>query len=281
LNVAALLIFGSVAERVFGSSRYLFLVLLAIGAGNITSTWWNPNANTGGMSAAIIAVLGSLFSAGTVSPNTFIRISARPLVTPVLTVAAILIADGLNNERVDNASHISGLVVGLVLGPIFHTKVGRPNSSFRLEPIVISLWSLGIIAGAAAMQRSTRLSGDSMFLQTTHWMDRNEPGAVSQWEKVVRAARAGTNSDLELAVQLEKHVLPFWTEARQRLSRIGVAPGSPSAMQHEYLSTIANRREAAIKLCIDGLRTRNVDKVTGCNSDMAAIDLFIHESDRQ
>jgi membrane associated rhomboid family serine protease len=134
-NMLALWVFGVLAERLFGTSRYLLIYLFAGVAGSLTSFLWHPFVNGAGASGAIFGVLGSLLA--------FFLKGEQGVPKSVLTAqrnsAAIYIAYSLLNGAragVDNAAHLGGLVAGLSLGFL----LSRPLEHNRAEQSWTGQW---------------------------------------------------------------------------------------------------------------------------------------------
>lgn len=61
-NMLALYVNGLMAERIFGSVRYLVIYLVAGLAGSVASLLWHPVVNGAGASGAIFGILGALLA---------------------------------------------------------------------------------------------------------------------------------------------------------------------------------------------------------------------------
>ena len=127
-NMWALWVFGSLAERVFGNSRYLLIYLTAGVAGSLASFLWHPFVNGAGASGAIFGVLGSLLAF-------FLRADQgvpKSVLKTQRNSAAIFIAYSLLNgarvRGIDNAAHLGGLVAGLVMGFLLRRPLDRTRS---------------------------------------------------------------------------------------------------------------------------------------------------------
>ena len=127
-NMIALMVFGVLAERLFGSCRYLLIYLMAGLAGSVASFLWHPFVNSAGASGAIFGVLGSLLAF-------FLRrkqgVPISVLKTQRNSAAVYIAYTLLNGARagVDNAAHLGGLVTGLSMGLL----LARPLDATRSE----------------------------------------------------------------------------------------------------------------------------------------------------
>jgi rhomboid protease GluP len=114
-NMLALYVNGLMAERIFGSLRYLVIYLVAGLAGSVTSLLWHPIVNGAGASGAIFGLLGALLAffvkqRGGV-PASVVRAQRNS--------AVIFIAYNLLNgmhQGIDNAAHLGGVFAGFAMG---------------------------------------------------------------------------------------------------------------------------------------------------------------------
>ncbi len=124
-NMFALAIFGSRVERLMGHVRYLVLYILSgLAAGMLSigvGVFLHTTHVSAGASGAIFGVIGALFII-------LIRNKGR-LGDMTAGRAAFLICysvfSGFAAEGVDNAAHIGGLLMGLLLGFILYKKSGN------------------------------------------------------------------------------------------------------------------------------------------------------------
>ena len=168
LNMWALYTQGQLAERIYGSVRFLFIYIVAGLAGSVASYLWHPIVNGAGASGAIFGVLGALLAF-------FIRSRGDVPLSVVKTqrnsALAFIIYSLLNGARVqgiDNAAHLGGLVAGMTVGFLLTRRLtseqNRRESASRWIPagaLVVSLsmaigWSLhsGVLHPRAARDRA-------------------------------------------------------------------------------------------------------------------------------
>jgi rhomboid protease GluP len=148
-NMWALYVNGLLAERIFGSSRYLLIYLVAGAGGSLASLLWHPVVNGAGASGAIFGVLGALIAF-------FVKKEGgvpASVIKPQLTSASVFVAYSLLNAAryagIDNAAHIGGLVCGFVMGFL----LSRPLEADRDTKDWTRQWvvALGISGGAAVL----------------------------------------------------------------------------------------------------------------------------------
>jgi rhomboid protease GluP len=148
LNMWALYVNGLVAERIFGSVRYLAIYLVAGVSGSVASLLWHPVVNGAGASGAIFGILGALLAFFLLRkgglPASVVK--AQRASAGVFVVYSLLY--GVRGG-IDNAAHLGGLVAGFVMGLI----LARPLNVERNSKQWTGQWAIaiGLVACAAAM----------------------------------------------------------------------------------------------------------------------------------
>lgn len=120
-NSFAMYFFGQVAERLFGSWRFLMLFLLSVVAGNLLSNYFSLQSILAGGKLSIgagasggIMGLGASLLALSFMPRFAQFLDKKSL----LWVMAINLIMGFAVEGIDNAAHIGGAICGAVLGVV-------------------------------------------------------------------------------------------------------------------------------------------------------------------
>ncbi len=124
LNMWALYVGGRLAERLFGSWAFALLYFAAGIAGSLGSLIWNPAVNSAGASGAIFGVYGSMLAF-------FLRKHAA--IPPAIisqqrwsgiTFIGFNLMNGFSHSGIDNAAHIGGLGVGIMMGLVLARPLG-------------------------------------------------------------------------------------------------------------------------------------------------------------
>lgn len=124
-NLFALLLFGTIAERLIGTKRFLFLFFCSGIIANLISFSFYPNSL--GASAAIMAVLGL---AAILKPG--MTVFAFGMIMPMFILAIIWAAGsimglfGIGEQNIGYLAHLIGLLLGFVYGLIL--KFNRPSA---------------------------------------------------------------------------------------------------------------------------------------------------------
>ncbi|GAE24770.1 rhomboid family serine protease [Halalkalibacter wakoensis JCM 9140] len=137
MNSLALFYLGGAVERMYGTTRFLFIYFVAGLFGSIASFAFNEQV-AAGASGAIFGCFGALLYFGTVYKKLFFRTMGKSL----LTILAINLVFGFSIPMVDNGAHIGGLVGGFLAAMVVqlpkHRKVPK-----QLLSLVVTIFLMG------------------------------------------------------------------------------------------------------------------------------------------
>lgn len=136
MNSLALFYLGSAVERIFGTSRFVFIYFIAGFTGSVSSFVFNDNVSAGA-SGAIFGCFGALLYFGIIHKRLFFRTMGMN----VIVILAINLAFGFLVPMVDNGAHIGGLVGGFAASVI----AGLPNQKkniFQAVSLVVTAIAL-------------------------------------------------------------------------------------------------------------------------------------------
>jgi membrane associated rhomboid family serine protease len=149
VNMYALYVNGQLAERIYGSVRYLFIYLVAGLTASLVSVLWHPLVNAAGASGAIFGVIGALLAffvkrEGGV-PASVIKAQRRSAI--VFIIFNLLF--GASIRGIDNAAHLGGLMTGFALGYL----LSRPLTPDRDQRPWTRQWvaTLGVCASTTIL----------------------------------------------------------------------------------------------------------------------------------
>lgn len=129
-NMIVLFVVGDYLERALGHMRYLLFYLLAGILASVISFFWSLKLGTfavsAGASGAVFGVFGGLLWVLIRNHGRLEELSLQQIV-----IAAVMsVYLGLQDQGVDNAAHVGGLLAGVVLaGLLYHSK--RVKNSYR------------------------------------------------------------------------------------------------------------------------------------------------------
>ena len=131
-NMLVLFFLGDNLERALGRVKYLIFYLLCGVGANVISMMVNMSEYSyrvsAGASGAIFGVVGGLLYAVIVNRGQLEDLTTRQLGIIVLLTAY----HGFTSQGIDNAAHIGGLLLGVVLGIIFYRKPKRRYDNYYL-----------------------------------------------------------------------------------------------------------------------------------------------------
>lgn len=154
-NMWALWNLGVFAERMFGNGTYLLIYVASGLGGSLASVAWNPYVTSAGASGALLGVASALaaflYLGHVAMPARFVR----RLRTTLVFLIALTLLFGAVVPGIDNAGHIGGLLVGLVLGAALHRPLpvaARAPRRFLILPVV----AVALLATAAIAHERAR-----------------------------------------------------------------------------------------------------------------------------
>ena len=279
-NMWALASFGPVVERIYGSTRYASLYVVAGLSGGLASVAWSPAVNSVGASGAIFGILGALLATWFNADAAISREVLRPVRASTLIFAAASLVSGLSVNGIDNANHLGGLVAGLFMGLALVRPIGR-HAKRTLATIgqwagasVAALTILGA-AGTAARYRANFLTGDALYYRTVHWFIPREVKALHLYQQVGTQLDNQVLTKPQFAAEIEAKLIPFWTEARDRFNGIELGAGDALDPKLEKLRDVAEQRLDGYQHCAHELRLNKVDAVSTCNAEIERVDALI------
>lgn len=121
-NMLILFVLGDNLERALGKVKYaVFYLICGIGS-NMISMWVNVQQNSyavsAGASGAIFGVIGGLLYAVAVNRGRLEDLSTRQMVI----LAGFSLYHGFTSSGVNNVAHVSGLLLGIIMGAILYRK---------------------------------------------------------------------------------------------------------------------------------------------------------------
>ena len=152
LNTYALNALGKDVELIYGSSKFLFIYLIAGIFGSLGSFLFSK-AISAGASGAIFGLMGAYLYFGIRKPAIF---SARYGMN-LITLLIINIVFGLTNANIDNYAHMGGLIGGFLacwaLG--FHKERLFTLKRIILQLTIISIMALSLFIGVGIHQNTS------------------------------------------------------------------------------------------------------------------------------
>ena len=115
-NMYALYLVGPIAERWYGSLRFVLFYLACAAAGSIGSFVFGGDVPSVGASGAIFGLFGLLLAAGRIHKP--VDRQSRMFVQQLGMLIVLNLVFGFVVPGIDNAAHLAGLAAGLFLGTV-------------------------------------------------------------------------------------------------------------------------------------------------------------------
>lgn len=165
LNMFTLYQIGRLAERLYGSGRFLVLYLFAGVTGSIVSVLWHPTVNSAGASGAIFGVFGGLLVFVLKFRHELPASIALQQRISILVLIAYNLFYGFTHQGIDNGAHLGGLIGGVLLGltlarPL--NEAARANVALKsaLRSCALALVALG--ASAFPLARASEATREEL-----------------------------------------------------------------------------------------------------------------------
>jgi rhomboid protease GluP len=259
LNMLALVMFGPLVERLYGSVIYLLIYLLSGIAGGLASISWHPETNSAGASGAIFGILGALLAAQLRARGTFPIDILRPIRYSTVVFLGWALYGGFRYKGIDYAAHLGGLTCGFMTGLAAARPITGEGSFSRSDwrrllqmmPVAAAVLALGVWF---AQNSSATTTGDRLYWRTIRWFQAGAQSADGEFNAALHLVQAGKLSESAFADRVESDVLPFWREASERISEIDVGPVSPNLRALELFQALSDSNVHGYELLADGLR---------------------------
>jgi len=196
-NMYGLLNLGSVLERLYGPTRFLFLYLCSGIAGSIVS-WLATQSLSVGDSGAVFGVAGVMVVYGFKHKNTIPHAMASSFGKGALPFIAFNLYLGFSHPQIDNYAHTGGLLAGMLLSALMNPaeEPSAPNSNakprfawsnfaMQLASIAVLIYGTGSAVRNYLPQRQLH-QAESFFRDGTHSLQEGKfDQAVSEFGKAI------------------------------------------------------------------------------------------------
>jgi membrane associated rhomboid family serine protease len=153
-NLAALVMLGTLTERVYGRAGLLAIFVLTSAAGFVTSCFFTPYLALGA-SAGVMGITGAFLYHSLARWRALPAQLRRTVPLLFLVVVAELILDAFNT-KIDVSAHVGGLIAGGVVGALLGGRRRVEAARLPLRTMTIAAaWAL-LLYGAAGALTSVR-----------------------------------------------------------------------------------------------------------------------------
>lgn len=191
-NMLFLYYFGSLAERIYGSTRFFIIYILAGIGGGVTSFALMTNLSAGA-SGALYGLFGAFLYFGIIYKRLFFQTIGKD----ILVLLALNIGLGFILPQLDYTAHLGGLVAGFIAAAIVHLpKKKKPLIQ------VISFVGYVVLIVAMFLFGADHNQGNATY----HLMDIERLLEQDRYEEVVASATKGLEKpdDLEAILLFQR-----------------------------------------------------------------------------
>ncbi len=152
-NMWCLWSLGRIAESVYGHWTFATVYLMCGLAASLASLIWNPVILSVGASGAIFGIAGALIASFYLGEFSLPRAALGGTLRSVVVFVGYNLFFGAVISHIDNAAHIGGLLMGLLLGALI-AKVAPGHDDFLRRIAVLLVGALLVAGGVMWLQRS-------------------------------------------------------------------------------------------------------------------------------
>ncbi|MGB8012510.1 MAG: rhomboid family intramembrane serine protease [Terriglobales bacterium] len=153
LNMWCLWGLGRIAEAVYDHWTFAVVYLITGLGASVASLLWNPVGTSAGASGAIFGIAGALIASFYLGEFSLPKAAVSGLLRSVVTFAGYNLVFGAVSGRTDNAAHVGGLVMGLILGALI-AKVAPAHDDILRRIGVLLVGALIVAGGVMWLQHS-------------------------------------------------------------------------------------------------------------------------------
>lgn len=191
-NMWALLTFGVLVERLFGSSFFLLIYIVSAFLGGISSIIWADAVVSVGASGAIFGVCSALMAYLLTQRESVPASMGSGLWKSALFFAGYNVFYGFSHAGIDNAAHVGGLAGGFVMGLALARPLGaeRRSRSMRLRLLTgAGVGAAAIVLAVSAVPKSpfSYKQASSLHDRAAAFLGKGEyDKAVANYSEVLR-----------------------------------------------------------------------------------------------
>jgi len=247
-NMLALFQIGRLAERLYGSGRFLALYLFAGVAGSIVSVLWHPAVNSAGASGAIFGVFGGLLVYVLKFRHELPTSIALQQRISIVVLIAYNLFYGFTHQGIDNGAHLGGLVGGVLLGLTLARPLNEPaRAKVALKSALLSSALALVVLGSSTYLLAHIREAYNEELQFTSLENTIAPSlakAMSEGGALLRVPVHTPGERYAIANKIMQEVVPQWEKLYTSFENAPLPNGSPRiALREAILSYIDDNRK--------------------------------------
>ncbi len=146
---------GRLAESIYGHLMFAAVYLITGVASSLASIFPNPITLSVGASGAIFGIAGALIAAFYLGEFSLPRAAMSGMLRSVMLFVGYNLFFGAIVARTDNAAHVGGLLMGLIMGALI-AKLAPQRDAVGRRVAIVLFGLLLLYSGAVYLQRSVR-----------------------------------------------------------------------------------------------------------------------------
>lgn len=148
MNMYVLWNVGNSMERIYGTSKFIVIYLVAGLVASLLSVGLKPNIYSAGASGAVFGAFGALLAIFRAHYKDFNPQFIQPATRSIVFLVIYNLIWGFSQKNIDNAAHIGGFIGGVFCGlALLPRKLGEHRWTKR-NVIALILLLLGVAGGA-------------------------------------------------------------------------------------------------------------------------------------
>jgi rhomboid protease GluP len=175
---------GALAESLYGHWTFATVYLITGGAASLASVAWNPNVLSVGASGAIFGIAGALIASFYLGEFSLPRAAITGTLRSVVVFVGYNLVFGAVASRTDNAAHVGGLVVGLILGALI-ARVA-PDRDAPMRRVAVLAVVLVMVGGGTAWWLHSRDYLRHMQRGVGFLAEAKTDQAIAEFQTVIR-----------------------------------------------------------------------------------------------
>jgi len=140
MNMYALLYIGILLEPRIGKTKFTISYIFTGITASIASLWWHDSTVSAGASGAIFGLYGVFLAL--LTTNLIEKKTRNALLASIGVFVMYNLLNGAKGN-IDNAAHIGGLIVGIILGFSFYLPLTQPD--LKIKNLIVYIFSFSVI----------------------------------------------------------------------------------------------------------------------------------------
>jgi rhomboid protease GluP len=241
-NMYALFVLGSVAEQIYGSTRFFWLYLLSGVGGTVSSSFFSTGVSAGA-SGAIFGISGIALMVGYLHLHDISTNFRNAVGRGIIPFVVFNLVYGFSNKGIDNSAHLGGLLTGSLLA--FVVRPRRADKSWEHSGLLSfgNLLPLVVILGAFFFPFRSHLEMRKVEADFRQALQLEKAG---KYDETITAYQRALKRRPDLSAVHNNLAVVYARQQRfemaEQEARAAVRLGEGTAMYHQTLGSILWQR---------------------------------------